>query len=152
MEAASLNIIFLCQLEYISPCLTHFLSSLPLFLCVALKKKKKTPQDCSFITQTHQANAAKPKGICNRPKATLYRMVKAGGSQRFCSDDSSRVSTAARECWAIKFMYLENRLVLKQELLLGSDRSSESASLREGKLVAVSKDAINILVYTKTKV
>lgn len=31
----------------------------------------------------------------------------------------------------ITFVHPENRLVLKQELLLGSDRSSESASLPE---------------------
>lgn len=39
----------------------------------------------------------------------------------------------------ITFMFLESRLVLKQELLLGSDRSLESASLQEEKSIIVQR-------------
>lgn len=58
------------------------------------------------------------------------------GGKQLCKGWQRQLAdrNATREAGRIqKFMYLEHQLVLKRELLLGSDRSSESVSLREQK-------------------
>lgn len=99
-----------------------------IFLCIALKKKKTLSQ-----LQLHHSDTS-GKISSKNLKGFLAGAIKLCKVWRRQPADSDCVfmATGTGQWWVVTSVYPENRLVLKQVLPLGSDRSSESASMTCG--------------------